>query len=709
MPSSTSATPPTRCQPGRSPSRSGCWPTTARSTPSAAIANSSEVERRHGPIRPRAAPAGRWSAALAGCLRLGVARRGRRAAGQTGWTLEAAFRRPCCHRAAPCGPSGGGEPNADDGASIASLAPWDGPAAIVFSDGRRVGAMLDRNGLRPLAFDVRDDGLVVAASEAGAFELPASEHRPTWPPRSGRDARRRARSPGSSTSRPTIDRASVTSSAADHGASADGRVTALAVAGPTAPPARHDGCPAALSRGTRRRALPPGHPDHGRRRPRAPLEHGRRHADAGLGADRPTGHRPPSPGVRAGHEPAHRRRPGAHRHRLRVELGPRPTTPRRPDRGRRDLLMRLDGPYVATIADLVAAAPWPFDDWIATWRASAGVAGLEAALERLAAAGCHPPVAVSGLLIMVSDDDFSLARLPIPSVLAVGAVHTSADRGRASRSRRPLVADAADILDVHAAAMAIAAGASAVHPGWPSSWPPSGRFARRRVAEPRGRDRAAHRRHSRPVCARRSPGWASATVASYVGGVAVRDARARREPSSRAASRRPRHGRAVSASTTSPRTQLRRAETARLVAPETPPARLIDPGRARFRADGETARYAPIVVQSSRASRPRPATAGARSAARSGYAAAAPAGRVTVRATPSSSAVGGACRSRGRDGAAIARRFVAAAMSVGALSPEAHQAITSACSAPAVPPTRVKAARTRPGIAPVTTASDATR
>jgi glutamate synthase (ferredoxin) len=51
--------------------------------------------------------------------------------------------------------------------------PWDGPAAIVFTDGRVVGAALDRNGLRPLRYAVTDDGLVACASEAGAIPLPA--------------------------------------------------------------------------------------------------------------------------------------------------------------------------------------------------------------------------------------------------------------------------------------------------------------------------------------------------------------------------------------------------------------------------------------------------------------------------------------------------------------------------------------------------------
>ena len=49
--------------------------------------------------------------------------------------------------------------------------PWDGPAAIAFSDGRVVGAVLDRNGLRPCRFAITSTGLVVAGSEAGLVDL----------------------------------------------------------------------------------------------------------------------------------------------------------------------------------------------------------------------------------------------------------------------------------------------------------------------------------------------------------------------------------------------------------------------------------------------------------------------------------------------------------------------------------------------------------
>src|SRR2546423_1418863 len=52
------------------------------------------------------------------------------------------------------------------------LEPWDGPAGVVFTDGRVVGAALDRNGLRPLRYAIADERLVACATEAGALTLP---------------------------------------------------------------------------------------------------------------------------------------------------------------------------------------------------------------------------------------------------------------------------------------------------------------------------------------------------------------------------------------------------------------------------------------------------------------------------------------------------------------------------------------------------------
>ena len=55
------------------------------------------------------------------------------------------------------------------------MEPWDGPAAVAFTDGKLIGAVLDRNGLRPARYWVSDEGLVVLASEVGVLDL-APEH-----------------------------------------------------------------------------------------------------------------------------------------------------------------------------------------------------------------------------------------------------------------------------------------------------------------------------------------------------------------------------------------------------------------------------------------------------------------------------------------------------------------------------------------------------
>jgi glutamate synthase (NADPH/NADH) large chain len=53
------------------------------------------------------------------------------------------------------------------------MEPWDGPACVTFTDGHQVGAVLDRNGLRPSRYWVTKDGLVVLASEVGVLDIPA--------------------------------------------------------------------------------------------------------------------------------------------------------------------------------------------------------------------------------------------------------------------------------------------------------------------------------------------------------------------------------------------------------------------------------------------------------------------------------------------------------------------------------------------------------
>jgi len=68
----------------------------------------------------------------------------------------------------------------------ALMEPWDGPAAIAFTDGRQIGATLDRNGLRPARFCVTDDDVVVMASESGVLPIPEEKIVRKWRLQPGR-------------------------------------------------------------------------------------------------------------------------------------------------------------------------------------------------------------------------------------------------------------------------------------------------------------------------------------------------------------------------------------------------------------------------------------------------------------------------------------------------------------------------------------------
>src|SRR6185312_3102576 len=68
----------------------------------------------------------------------------------------------------------------------AMLEPWDGPASIVFTDGRQIGATLDRNGLRPSRYCITDDELVIMASETGVLPVPENRIVRKWRLQPGR-------------------------------------------------------------------------------------------------------------------------------------------------------------------------------------------------------------------------------------------------------------------------------------------------------------------------------------------------------------------------------------------------------------------------------------------------------------------------------------------------------------------------------------------
>ncbi|HJO87931.1 MAG TPA: glutamate synthase central domain-containing protein, partial [Rhodospirillales bacterium] len=64
--------------------------------------------------------------------------------------------------------------------NAAMMEPWDGPAAVAFTDGRQIGATLDRNGLRPARYVVTDDDLCIMGSEVGVLDIPDEKIVEKW-------------------------------------------------------------------------------------------------------------------------------------------------------------------------------------------------------------------------------------------------------------------------------------------------------------------------------------------------------------------------------------------------------------------------------------------------------------------------------------------------------------------------------------------------
>ena len=578
------------------------------------------------------------------------------------------------------------------------IAPWDGPAAFVFSDGRRVGTLLDRNGLRPAAWAVTDDKVVALASEAGAVPLDPAEIVRTGrlapgelllvDPAAGRlltdaDAKswvlRRL---------PLHDAPRETFADGEDGESGVGDATGgePGATAATEPALRHlFGLDAERLRLDVRTMALDAHeplwsmgddtPLAGRARVTRPVTDHLRQAFAQV----------TNPPI----DPERERSVMD----LRVELGRRPAllggVPAGPT------TIRLERPVVVDLPGLLRAmrarsrAPHrAVRELDATWLEMAGAAGLAAALDRLAASALEASRAGAELLVL-SDAAATLAdrpaladrsappghgRLPVPSVLAAGAVHTALSEA-GLRGRTDILVDAGDVLDVHGLAMAVAAGATAVHPRLLlelAGEQAGGRGAEHVTpADAVANTLAALDAGLRKVLAR----MGISTVASYVGGQLFETLElgpaivARCFP---AAAAWP--GRLEAADLGA--AQLARLAAARELAAAARPDRLPDPGLARYRSDGELHLYSPSIagaVQDLATSEDDAADALARyrtalgrepAVVRDGFRVVRPRGTAAV---PLDEV---------EDARSIARRFVVSAMSVGALSPEAHRTLT---------------------------------
>jgi glutamate synthase domain-containing protein 2/glutamate synthase domain-containing protein 1/glutamate synthase domain-containing protein 3 len=339
--------------------------------------------------------------------------------------------------------------------------PWDGPAGIIFSDGVGVGAALDRNGLRPVRYAICEDGLVAACSEAGAVDV------------SGHGAVRRGRlGPGQmlfvDPSRGVLE---------DH----DCKVR-LAAGGPyghwTAEGLRHERNgepvqetpePASLAR----RQSTHGYTVEELRMMIKPMAGDAKEPTFSMGDDTPL---PPLAGrPRPIHHYLRQRfaqvtNPAIDHLRerlvmsLRTLIGPR--HPLLSESAEATQLVELDTFFLfpSAVAALTntATAPFPAVRLDATFPAAEGPSGLAAAIGRLRREA-ERAVSVGAALLLVDDSDVSARRVPVPSLLATGAIHHHLI-ACGVRTQASLIVLADDARDVHGIACLLGCGADAVCP-----------------------------------------------------------------------------------------------------------------------------------------------------------------------------------------------------------------------------------------------------
>ncbi|HYP23564.1 MAG TPA: glutamate synthase central domain-containing protein, partial [Actinomycetota bacterium] len=336
----------------------------------------------------------------------------------------------------------------------ALMEPWDGPAGLVFSDGTTVGAALDRNGLRPLRVALCEDGFVACASEAGAIDT------------SGHGAVTRTRlGPGQAL---VVDPehgirldAHVKRSLARSGEYAAAAEGALQPAGRGAPvgiPA-HRVLPLQVASGMtkeevtvvlRPMATGSGEPvsSMGDDTAQPPLARFRRPVFSYLKQRFAQVTNPPLDHLRESHVMSQV-----------TLLGPRPALDATaiPPGSLREYRSPLVSPEA--VAELVAEGAAVVD---ATWDASEGAAGLRRACERAARTACHA-VREGATVVVVTDAGMGPERVAVPSALVAGAVH-HALAAAGLRPRAGLVVDAADVRESHHVACLVTNGADLVCP-----------------------------------------------------------------------------------------------------------------------------------------------------------------------------------------------------------------------------------------------------
>ncbi len=335
--------------------------------------------------------------------------------------------------------------------------PWDGPAALVFGDGRIAGARLDRNGLRPLRFAICEDGLVYCGSEAGLVDL------------AGRGQVRRGKlGPGQMLVVDTafgevLEDGQLDAELARRRPYGDWLATHLAVGGvgePVAPPEQD---PA-------RRQVAFGYTKEELTAVLRPMATSGHEPTSSMGDDTaaaPLANRPrPVFGYLKQRFAQVTNPPIDHRHErvvmsLTTRIGPRgPLLRDRPDSA---ALIELPSFLLYPSGlERLAAGPWRAVELDATFPVEEGPEGLGRACRRLASEA-EGMVRRGAGVVVVSDAGVGPARAPVPSVLATGAVHHRLV-GAGLRSRTSIVASTGEAREVHHFACLLGYGADAVVP-----------------------------------------------------------------------------------------------------------------------------------------------------------------------------------------------------------------------------------------------------
>ena len=346
------------------------------------------------------------------------------------------------------------------------MEPWDGPASLTFTDGRILGATLDRNGLRPGRWVITDDGWFALASEVGAFHVPADRVA-----RVGRlmPGRLLVVEPGSG--RVLTDREAELEVARSrpYGAWFSEHSMHLRDVVEFAPP------PAAQTMaGTlRERQLAFGWSQEDLRVLLAPMAVDAREPTGSMGNDT-------APAVLSDHQPplfsyfkqlfAQVTNPPIDPVReqvvmsLSTRLGPEgDLLEETPEQARR---LVLDQPVLrdSELSRLRAVEGGPFASRTLdiTWPLVEGAGGMEAALERLCREADVALADGAGVLIL-SDRALSETRVAMPSLLALSSVHHHLVRN-GTRTRTSLVVESGEPREVHHVAALIGYGAGAVNP-----------------------------------------------------------------------------------------------------------------------------------------------------------------------------------------------------------------------------------------------------